>query len=83
MTTTLTFRCRRIVLFLAIVVAAIAGQPRRAAAQWVVFDPANLGQAVADQVTRIAQYGLQALEYAEAVQTVINLAEQIRQLDET
>ena len=83
MTTTLTLRCRRIVLVLAIGAAAIAGQPRAAAAQWVVFDPANLGQAVADQVTRIAQYGLQALEYSEAVQTVINLAEQIRQLDET
>ena len=83
MTTTPTIRCRRLVLFLAIAAAASAAQPRRAAAQWVVFDPANLGQAVADQVTRIAQYALQGLEYAEAVQTVVNLAEQIRQLDET
>ena len=83
MTTTPTIRCRRLVFFLAIAAAAIAGQPRRAAAQWVVFDPANLGQAVADQITRIAQYALQGLEYAEAVQTAANLVEQIRQLDET
>ena len=83
MTTTATIRIRRILLFLAITAAAIAGQPRRAAAQWVVFDPANLGQAVADQITRIAQYALQGLEYAEAVQGVIHLARQIEQLDST
>ena len=83
MTTTPTIRFRRILLLLAIGVAAIAGQPRRAAAQWVVFDPANFGQAVADQVTRIAQYALQALDYAEAVQSVVHLGRQIQQLDST
>lgn len=83
MITTPTIRFRRTVLFLAIGAAAIAGQPRRAAAQWVVWDPGNFAQAVADQVTRLAQYALQGLEYAEAVQTVANLVEQIRQLDET
>lgn len=82
MTTTPTTHFRSIVLLLAIGAAAIAGQPRRAAAQWVVFDPANLGQAIADQVTRVAQYALQGLEYAEAVQAVANLARQIDQLDD-
>lgn len=57
--------------------------PRTVHAQFVVFDPANLGQAVADQVTRVAQYTTQLLEYAEAVQAVIHLGRQIEQLDST
>ena len=83
MTTTPTLRFRRIVLFLAIAAAAIAAQPRRAAAQFVVWDPGNFAQALVDQVTRVAQYAIQGLDYAESVQAVLNLAEQIRQLDET
>ena len=83
MTTTPTIRFRRIVLFFAIGAAASAGQPRRAAAQFVVWDPGNFAQAVTDQITRVAQYALQGLDYAESVQAVLNLAEQIRQLDET
>lgn len=57
--------------------------PRPAAAQFVVFDPANLGQAVVDYTMRGLEYALQGLEYAEAVQGVIHLGRQIQQLDST
>lgn len=83
MTTTPTIHFRRIVLSLTLGAAAIAGQPRTAAAQWVVIDPTNLAQAVASELTRVAQYALQGLEYAEAVQGVLHLARQIEQLDST
>lgn len=74
---------RRYLLIAAIALGGLAMGARPVAAQWVVFDPANLGQAVADQVTRVGQYALQGLEYAEAVQGVLHLARQIQQLDST
>ena len=76
-------RHRRLLAAAAIVAAGIVAQPRQAAAQFVVFDPASLGQAVVDQVTRAAQLVQQALELAEAVQGVVHLATQIAQLDST
>ena len=76
-------RHRRLLAAAAIVAAGIVAQPRQAAAQWVVVDPANLAQAVADQVTRVAGLAQQALELAEAVQGVTHLATQIAQLDST
>ena len=65
------------------VAAATASAPRPAHAQWVVFDPANLAQAVSGYVQDGLAYATQLLEYAEAVQTVRNLARQITQLDST
>ena len=53
-------RHRRLLAAAAIVAAGIVAQPRQAAAQFVVFDPASLGQAVVDQVTRAAQLVQQA-----------------------
>ena len=76
-------RHRRLLAAAAIVAAGIVAQPRSAAAQFVVWDPGNFAQAVADQVTRVAQLAQQALELAEAVQGVTHLATQIAQLDST
>ena len=76
-------RHRRLLAAAAIVAAGIVAQPRSAAAQFVVWDPGNFAQAVADQVTRVAQLAQQALELAEAVQGVTHLATQITQLDST
>ena len=76
-------RHRRLLAAAAIVAAGIVAQPRSAAAQFVVWDPGNFAQAVADQITRVAQLAQQALELAEAVQGVTHLATQITQLDST
>ena len=66
-----------------LIAAAAASTPQTAKAQFVVFDPANLGQAVVDYTMRGLEYAMQGLEYAEAVQGVIHLGRQIAQLDST
>ena len=76
-------RSARSLALAALVAAGTASSPQTAYAQWVVIDPAAIAQAVSDQVTRVAQYVLQGLEYAEAVQGVIHLGRQIQQLDST
>lgn len=74
---------RRSLALCALVAAAAASTPRPSSGQWVVFDPSNLGQAVASYVQDGLAYGTQLLEYAEAVQGVLHLARQIEQLDST
>ena len=54
----------------------LAANPRPASAQWVVFDPTNLSQAVTD-------YAIQGLQLAEAVSAVLELKNQVEQLDST
>ena len=78
-----TLHPRRLLLAAAFMAAALAARPAPTAAQFVVVDPANLSQAVADQITRAAQYVLQGLQYAEDVQSAARLAQQITQLDDT
>ena len=67
---------RRFATAALIATGLLASSPRPASAQWVVIDPSNLGQAIAD-------YGMQGLQYAEALNTVRNLVRQIAQLDST
>ena len=75
-------RSARSLALAVLIAAASASTPQTAKAQFVVWDPGNFAQAVTDQVTRIAQYALQGLEYAEAVQGVANLVRQVQQLDD-
>ena len=65
----------RSIALAALIAAGTASSPQTATAQFVVFDPSNLGQ-------QIVGYALQGLEYAEATQAVINLGRQIQQLDD-
>ncbi|MDE2806536.1 MAG: hypothetical protein OXN18_15445 [Gemmatimonadota bacterium] len=76
-------RSRALALAAFIAAGITAASPKPAQAQWVVFDPANLGQAVTGYVQDGLAYALQLLEYAEAVQGVIHLGRQIQQLDST
>lgn len=74
---------RRSLALCALVAAGAAATPRPSSAQWVVFDPANLGQAVTGFVQDGLAYATQILEYAEAVQGVLHLGRQVEQLDST
>ncbi len=67
---------RRFATAALIAAGLLASSPRPASAQWIVVDPSNLAQAIAD-------YAMQGLQLVEAVQTVRNLARQIGQLDST
>ena len=60
----------------ALVAAGTASSPRTANAQFVVFDPSSLAQSLID-------YGMQALQLVEAVQSVRHLVRQVTQLDST
>lgn len=64
---------RRSIAAALIALPLLASSPVPASAQWVVFDPSNLGQAV-------ASYSMQGLQYAEQIQTVRNLIQQVQQL---
>lgn len=67
---------RRFAIATLIAIPLLASSPRPASAQWIVVDPSNLAQAIAD-------YAMQGLQYAEALTTVRNLVRQVAQLDST
>ena len=81
--TRLTLFSSRLLPAAALALAALSAQPRPADAQFVVWDPGNFAGAAAHQITRVAQYTLQGLQYAEDVQSAARLAQQITQLDDT
>ena len=73
---------RQLILPTLLIPLFLAAAPRPAQGQWVVLDPSNLVQAILGNARQTLEYIRQGSEVAEAINTVQNLATQIRQLDD-